>query len=334
MDHAKLITASVGRQGADEARDVARVRKLLQICGRLVAAPEAIISSAMPRSSSPVTAELCLPGAQTDLATAISIFQREVVRMRNPDGRIDPGGLSEAMLIAEARQTIYLGSATSLDRGDERVNAVLCAPIPNVKKGSIEKADLISSRTIAALRLLGHCVGLPEMVITDGIRSYATMARYFLTGITKGSSGTRGKCYAEAVKIMTEHNAGKAWTRSTLPAKHRDALAKKMEEICTKDGRRVSNHVVSEADYRKMNVLDLGYNSNPLLKEKLKARVFARLLDAFHRRNPQATHPFVRQYHPPHFMNRVLDDSLLGVELRKENAWHLEFTVANIPSQA
>jgi hypothetical protein len=266
------------------------------------------------------------------LAAAVRTFQQRAMASRRPDGRVDPGGLTEAVLVAQARRGIWLGERKTAQRGNAAVTAALAGSLPAITL-AVDRPDLVSPRTIAVLELLGHCCDLPAMKVTEGIRTYERMAIYFLDGTTSGGKGVRGQSWTAAKKILDDHNKGKAWAKGEVPQAHVDALAATMRALVAAAGGkvRVSNHVVDEEQYAKLNVLDLGYNSNPLLKERNRARVFAHLLDSFHVKNSRAEHKFVQQYHPPHHLNAVLDTNLLGVELPVENAWHVELVVTAIP---
>lgn len=294
----------------DAADDAARVRELLDIT-----AFDGVCGMAPERT----------------LEERIRAFQHQVVGLKSPDGRIDPGGETIGTLLAEARKRVFLEDRVSRQYADPRVTTAMAVPVPEVVIGNIQKPHLISSRTIGALQLLGYCVGVTSMTITEGIRTYEMMASYFLRKITDGSSGVRGEGYRLALKILADHNDGKPYAAGAVPEEHVTAVAELMRTRCEATKTRVSMHVVSEDEYRKLNVIDLGWNSNPGLKGKTTARVFARLLDSFHAANKRAEHRFLRTYYPPHHLNPVLN-SPFGREIKIENAWHLELEVGAIPA--
>lgn len=306
----QILDHPVGTVGGSAA-DASRVRELLDISG---------------------FDGVCGEAPARPLEARIRDFQRQVVGLRVPDGRIDPGGETIGTLLAEARKQVFLYDRASRQYDDPRVTMAFAVPVPDVVIGNIQKPHLISQRTIGALQLLGYCCGLTSMTITEGIRTYEMMASYFLRKITDGSSGVRGEGYRKALQILADNNDGKPYAAGAVPQEHITAVADLMRERCEATKTRVSMHVVSEDDYRKLNVIDLGWNSNPMLKGKTMARVFARLLDSLHLANKRADTRFVRTYYPPHHLNPVLN-SPFGREIKIENAWHLEFEVGSIPPE-
>lgn len=329
LDHAVTGTVS------DDPSDAVRARELLAVAGYFEPTSAATAPSSFGSGFGfgPEPDPTCSPSDSwgEDLPAAIRRFQAEVVGMDKPDGRIDPGGGTMTHLVAQARKKVFLEDRISKQYSDPRITAALNAAPPTILMGGIEKPHLIAARTLEMLRMLGYCCGLQEMKITEGIRSYEMMASYFLRKITNGTRGVRGQSYKHALEILNEHNKGEPYARGKVPAEHIKAVADKMRERCEAANVRVSMHVVSEADYRQLNVIDLGFNSNPLLKERNRARAFARLLDDFHAKNSAASHRCIRTYYPPHKLNSILS-SPYGIELKVENAWHIEFTVAALPS--
>lgn len=310
----KILDQAVGANGAGVPQDIRRVEELLAIAGFGDGG-----GHGKPTGGKP-----------PDLGATIRKFQGEVVKAKKPDGRIDPDGETLWTLVAEARKQVFLQHRVSRNYGDARVTQAMGQTPPKVQCGDIQKPHLISPLTFGALQMLGYCCGLEHMKITEGIRTYEMMASYFLRKITDGSTGVRGDSYRHALEILAKHNKGKAYEKGKVPDEHTKAVADRMRKRCEQAKVRVSMHVVSENEYRALNVVDLGWGSNPQLQDKTRARVFARLLDSFHMKNKSAKFRFVRTYYPPHHLNKVLD-SPYGKELKVENAWHIEFEVAGIP---
>ena len=83
------IARSVGRGGVNLYNDVITIKKLLN-------------KQRLPG----VTGELKYDGdAGKETITRIEIFQKNIVKMPKPDGRIDPGGMTMAKLTAEEKTT-------------------------------------------------------------------------------------------------------------------------------------------------------------------------------------------------------------------------------------
>lgn len=328
-----LISQPVGGSGAPNlTKDVLRVRELFAVARYQPLLTGGFDSRDWARMSlQPGPLGIIQDPFSSQLEEVIRCFQRELVGVKFPDGRIDTDGDTIHTLVAEARKAVCLVDRVCRQYSDPEVTmAIMGQGFPSVVKGSIEKPELVSWSTIAALRMLGYCCGLEQMTITEGIRSYELMASYFLRKITSGTSGVRGEGYRHALKILAEHNGGNPYPKGDVPQEHIKAVADRMRQRCEETKTRVSLHVVSEDEYRRLNVVDLGYNSNPTLKDASKARLFARMLDSFHVNNPLAKHRFIRTYHPPHYLNPVLN-SPYAREIKKEEAWHIELVVSEIP---
>jgi murein DD-endopeptidase MepM/ murein hydrolase activator NlpD len=82
------IQASVGRNGVNQPHDVRTVQTLLGECRHLLGSLPAVALTG---------------SADADTIRAIEEFQRRVLFMQNPDGRVDPGGRTLRTLI-ERRQ--------------------------------------------------------------------------------------------------------------------------------------------------------------------------------------------------------------------------------------
>jgi murein DD-endopeptidase MepM/ murein hydrolase activator NlpD len=83
------IDASVGRNGQNRFQDVATVQTLLNDCRHLLEPLPAVSPSGVV-------------GPET--IRAIEEFQRRVMKMQAPDGRVDPGGRTLNTLVAERRE--------------------------------------------------------------------------------------------------------------------------------------------------------------------------------------------------------------------------------------
>lgn len=324
----KILDSAVGAGAFSLQADVKRVECLLGLAGYGALRK----TMTVPAFSSLTRPKDACSASDGDLEMRIRRFQREVVGLRSPDGKIDPGGTTITALLAEARKRVFLERRQSRVYDDARITEAIGRKLPEVVKGDIQKPHLVEARTIGALRLIGYMCGLDQMKITEGIRTYEMMATYFLTGVTNGRGGVRGESYRHALEILKQHHKGLPYGRGQAPAEHVQAVADRMRTRCQQLGVRVSRHVVSETEYAQLNVIDLGWNSNPKLKDVKRARAFARILDSFHVKNPAAKHGFIRTYHPPHYLNPALN-SPYARELTVEKAWHIEFLTARIPRE-
>ena len=94
------IHASVGRDGVNRFQDVATVQTLLNDCGHLIGARVEIEPDGVVRA---------------DTVAAIEAFQRDVLRVSRPDGRVDPGGRTFLALVESRREVEEDEAAAALE---------------------------------------------------------------------------------------------------------------------------------------------------------------------------------------------------------------------------
>ena len=113
--------------------------------------------------------------------------------------------------------------------------------------------SLVSNKTKEVLESLAKLSGKKQLVITSTIRTPRKQAE-----LMYNPTATYGKYGTEIIKIA---NAGKRQGESKEVT-----LGKMVQKILEfqKQNRKVSLHCVSEEAYKKLNVIDLGINSNGL----------------------------------------------------------------------
>ncbi|MCQ3830093.1 hypothetical protein HXX02_11595 [Microbulbifer elongatus] len=245
------IKGSVGLRGTNSRSDVAFVQDLL-----------ALLSEQDLRMPEIAVDGICGPKT----IGAIAKFQALYVKLKLPDSRIDPNGRSEKILIAKAieidkdlipalakkhgvrRQAPAksgAGQRTIFYR--ENAKKVLSVYSENIIKlamgfGGIAKCEISSTiRTMhdQARIMYGNCANFPAATSVSSLRS------------------ARGWGYAAAGRKVEEvYFANKSKPRGEVIG----LMEQKIASI-SKGGVRVSLHCVSEAEYRKNNILDIPYSS-------------------------------------------------------------------------
>jgi hypothetical protein len=201
------IQASVGRNGVNQPEDVRAVQSLLRACQHLLGTlPEVTINGM----------------ASAATIDAIEAFQRGVLSMANPDGRIDPGGRTLRALL-ERRQ---VGGATA---GSVPAMGIVRFPMDSRPAQSYKEGARCFGASRSNGRKHAGCdlyapVGTPVYAMDDGVviqnlyhfyeGSYALeiqhpgfVARYaeigpkIPQGLTRGARVKRGQLIGQVGKM-------------------------------------------------------------------------------------------------------------------------------------
>lgn len=172
-----------------------------------------------------------------DAATiaAISEFQRCVVKLANPDGRVDPGGntlkaLNAAGTPARAKVTYH----------------------DNVP----ESLRIVSAYAIGVIGRALDTAGFDGGVITSTLREADKQAA-IMYGEASKNLDAQFQLYGPAGdEVLNVFKANR-----TRPKDEVVALMTAKIEALEAQGRLVSRHVVSREAYAKLNVIDIGVNS-------------------------------------------------------------------------
>ena len=220
------IQKSVGHGGVNAAADVRVIQQLLQGFAR----QEQVT---LPRLDGVID--------QATL-TAIVRFQAKVMKIAAPDGRVDPGG----------RTITALGTfAASLPA--EPANP---EPAVTYGQGVPPAVQLVSDYAIKVIRKALRRAGMSAGVITSTLRPPQEQAAimYKNAALDLGAQfALYGPTGDEILKVyQTNQNKPKADVITLMRKKIEAQLAA---------GKQVSRHVTTEAQYRALNVIDIGINS-------------------------------------------------------------------------
>ncbi|WP_226664180.1 peptidoglycan-binding domain-containing protein [Microbulbifer aggregans] len=252
------IEGSVGFGGKNKKSDVQFVQDLLALLSEQdLRMPEIGVDGV----SGPMTID------------AVSKFQTFYVKLKKPDGRIDPNGRSEKVLVAKAieidkdlipvlakkyglrrESPAKSGAGARSIQYRSSAKRVLSPYSENVVKlamgfGGILKCDISSTiRTMhdQARIMYDNCASFPAATSVSSLRA------------------ARGWGYAAAGRSVEEvYFENKSKARADVIS----LMEKKIASI-SKGGVRVSLHCVPEADYKKNNILDIPYSSVEATKRK------------------------------------------------------------------
>lgn len=238
------ITKSVGNNGANEQNDVKFVQSCLNAHVKFHTASIKTLS----------TDGIC--GNKT--VEAIKIFQKDYVRLSNPDGRVDPNGKTLrylTMYMAKEPVTARIKTAQPIV-----ASAASLAGVGNITvsyDGSITSdRRLVSEYAKDVIKIALKECNMNHAVITSTLRSPETQARIMLENAKKGLA-SQYEMYGAAgdsVLDVYKHNKGKS------DDSIQELMTAKIHEVM-RSGGVVSNHCLTVEQYKERNVFDLGLGS-------------------------------------------------------------------------
>lgn len=221
------ITASVGKNGVNNREDVENIKKLINNC----------INSLAPLEPLVVNGHI-----DQKTIEAIEEFQRRIVRFSQPDGRVDPNGKTWRALMQES-DLLISGDA------ENGVKVNYSSSLPSTKQ-------IVSPYAISVVKLALQTAGMPQAVITSTIRTPDEQARIMYKNAKKNLTKQfqlYGSTGDEVLKVFEDNQ--------NLTEPEIIKLMKEKIEALLKQNRRTSNHVVSETQYKTLNIFDIGVNS-------------------------------------------------------------------------
>lgn len=222
------ITASVGRNGVNKHNDTITVQKLINQNIRLITPLRPISEDGKA-------------GPKT--IGAIEEFQRRVLRLSRPDGRVDPHGRT----LQKLNEKSTVDSPTS--PGNSNCQVSYSSELPASKQ-------IVSEYAKDAIKLALKKSGMTQAVITSTIRTPKEQAGIMYKNAKKNLAG-QFKLYGatgdEVLKVFEENkNKEQSIVIGLMEEKIKSLL---------NSGKRTSLHCVTTSDYSKLNVIDIGVNS-------------------------------------------------------------------------
>ncbi len=232
--------------------------------------------------------------------------------MKNPDGRIDPNGKTFRFL------TLYF---SSLEQDKIERDLVVSGSVTKTKLNSVTQEKLNSNAGLASYRVIYSGVeqskrvvsnyslnviklalkesGMDVAVITSTLRTPREQAVIMYKNAKINLSkqyALYGKVGDQVLKVF-ENNKSKS------EGEVLNLMIKAIEEYEDKN-LRVSKHCVSEAGYKKLNIIDIGVNSTKAVCKNFDLSKFTAAL---------------RQLEKDGYISRMIDETS-----KSNSCWHLE----------
>jgi hypothetical protein len=185
-------------------------------------------------------------GAKT-IATILK-YQRSVVGLAKPDGKIDVDGKTFRMLL--------LNSSPVKSTASNIVDTIEESDTSHIKFGNSAKR-IVSKKSLNVINKAVEEAGMDGAMITSTIRSPERQAKIMYKYASINLESQKKLYGATGDKVLTVFEAN-------LKKKSKDEvikmMAKRIEELSV-GSRRVSRHCVSPAQYSRNNVIDIGVHS-------------------------------------------------------------------------
>ncbi|MCG6201070.1 peptidoglycan-binding domain-containing protein [Psychromonas antarctica] len=204
---------------------------------------------------------------------AILSFQRDVIKLMNPDGRVDPNGATFRALTKNykvidqekiaAHQKNYMTWDKLIHSIFPIVNSPLIYRIDNLSdyqvtyKSNIKaSAKIVSEYSKKVIKMALKDSGMPHAVITSTIRTPKEQASIMYRNAKinyQKQFDLYGFVGEEVLKVYKKNSTSE---KSTVI----DLMTAKIEEYL-KNNKRTSKHCVTPEVYKTLNIIDIGLNS-------------------------------------------------------------------------
>lgn len=218
----KKIIGSVGNKGKNIIADVKVVQALLNQ-HKLVGFP---VPLKLDGKSGPNTVK------------RIEAFQKSIVKMGSPDGCIDPGG-----------NTLKALNKTATATGIQLLKVTYSSAVPLEER-------IVSVYAISVIKMALKNAGMSQAVITSTIRKPEEQATIMYENAKKNLPGQFKLYGSTGDKVLKVYKANIAKDKNDVIK-----LMKEEIEAELKKGNKTSKHVVTEAQYKTLNIFDIGVNS-------------------------------------------------------------------------
>jgi peptidoglycan hydrolase-like protein with peptidoglycan-binding domain len=270
------ILLSVGKGGINRRDDVVLVQNLLNcFVMRLMIPMLRVDGQAGPRTIAAITA-----------------FQTNILRLRAPDGRVDPNGRTFIALAGGAGQTL-LATAPLRAAVGGAPRVIYSSTVPSASR-------LVSGYAIKVIEKALVMSGMSAAVITSTLRLPAEQAAIMYRNAVKDLLAQKQLYGANGGKVLDVFESNRTKTQNEVIK----LMVEKIEELA-KQGFQVSNHVSTPERYAKRNIIDIGVNSTR--SEAGKSFDMTKLTLAF------------RKVETEGFIARFIDETT-----KSNTCWHLE----------
>ncbi|NRB42084.1 MAG: peptidoglycan-binding protein [Pseudomonadales bacterium] len=227
------ITGSVGIKGTNQFEDILTIQKALNTIWGLIQSPPTLIPDG----------KLGFNPSSSKTVAAIKLFQKNVVGLSTPDGRIDPGGKSLRTLNSamETEPKILFPNTSVVE----------------YKSGITADKRIVSQYAMNVIHLALQDAGMTKAVITSTLRTPKEQASIMYRNAAinvQAQFRLYGWVGDKVLKEYVKYQSTK--TKDEIIA---FMEAKILSEL--KAGRRTSKHCVSKAVYSTTNIIDIGLNS-------------------------------------------------------------------------
>ncbi|WP_211235801.1 peptidoglycan-binding domain-containing protein [Psychromonas aquimarina] len=252
------IERSVGNKGLNQSADV----KLIQI-----------LLNCYYSKFSPVTSLQADGKCGRITISAINSFQRDVIKLANPDGRVDPNGTTFRALtknykvIDQGRIAAHQKNYISWDKLIQSISPKVTSPLiyrldnltdyqVTYKSDIKPSAKIISEYSKKVIKMALKDAGMPHAVISSTLRTPKEQASIMYRN-AKVNLSKQYKLYGrEGDKILKVFEKNSGLSKEAVIT----LMESKILELL-QVGKRVSKHCVTSEAYKSMNIIDIGVNS-------------------------------------------------------------------------
>jgi len=173
---------------------------------------------------------------------AIEEFQKRVVRMSRPDGRIDPGG-------ATFRALSNTGSAPSIPQMAGKATVVYKDSLPTSQR-------IVDPYCFDVIKMVMENAGCSKGVITSTIRTPGEQVDIMYRNAKANLKGQYDLYGSNGDAVLKVYQDNKQKPEPVV----KELMVAKVKDLLQK-GQRVSLHVTTAENYKLKNIIDIGVNS-------------------------------------------------------------------------
>jgi peptidoglycan hydrolase-like protein with peptidoglycan-binding domain len=197
---------------------------------------------------------------------AILAFQTNILRLRAPDGRVDPNGRTLIALAGGAGQTLLATAPVRTPVGGAP-RVIYSSTVPSASR-------LVSGYAIKVIEKALVMSGMSAAVITDTMRSSAQQAAIMYSNAVKNLPEQYRLYGASGDEVLNVFKSNKTKTQNEVIK----LMIEKIDELVKKGSFR---HISTPERYAKRNIIDIGVNSTR--SEAGKSFNMTKLTQAFHK---------------------------------------------------